>query len=374
MPEFVKKDHDYSAVESYLQNNDVNITNDLTVGGNLTGNIPLRDYIINGSFKYWMDNTGLSAGTGGRYTATLFSMFSIVNAYSVTRNTNAIGQLDVPTNSPYYATITTTDSSGASNASLGIMRMEDVRIYANKTQTLSIWASSSTGTPKIAIEASQFFGRVGSPSASVLGISITTLSLSTTITRYDIKIDWPSISGKTLGTADNTSFGQFNIWFSAGSDYNARTNSLGHQAVTVNIYKMQLIDGDEYQYIPERSDTEELSLIGRYYQKSYETDVVPSTVTYTGSSQGQAITSSYSTCRSMYFSTPMRIPPQISVYSCQNGTVGSITDINVGGYPDVAQTYFWENGATKSLNWVAANGSMTVGHWYAWQWVADARF
>lgn len=240
--------------------NDI-ITNEILANGFARGTVPLRDYIINGSFKYWLDNTGLSAGKGLRYTATLFKLFSITNTQAVTRNLNVLGQTSVPTSSPYYATITTTDASGASDASVAILQMEDVRKYSNTTQTFSIWASASSGTPKIAIEAQQWFG-TDSMSSPVTGISVTTINLSTTITRYDVKIDWPSISGKYLGTASRS---QIYIWFSAGSNFNSRTNSLGHQAVTVNIYKMQLVDGPVYQYVPERSENEELALIGRYY-------------------------------------------------------------------------------------------------------------
>jgi len=367
MPEFVKKDHDYSAVESYLQNNDVNITNDLTVGGNITGNIPLRDYIINGSFKYWLDNTGLSAGAGSyRYTSTLVQTISSGNTLAVTRNSTNAGQTLVPTSSPYYATFTTTDSSGASDFSIIKIYNENVLNYASKTQTLSIWASASSGTPSIAVEGSQFFGAGGSPSENIFSISPSKITLSTSITRYDIVITWPSIAGKTLGTDANTSYSHFYIWFSAGSDYNARTNSLGHQASTVNIYKIQLIDGDTYQYIPERSDTEEINLIGRYYKSFTATgnNAVGRFCAIAATSTQLAV--------SHPFLPPMRVTPAVTISN--NGVTGWVRTTSTGANFSIGS--YVVNAFPESLAFIytTSTSPFTAGASYDFDLTFDSRF
>jgi hypothetical protein len=49
----------------------------------------------------------------------------------------------------------------------------------------------------------------------------------------------PSITGKTLGTAGNDGF-VVNFWTSAGSEFNARTNSLGLQTIGVDLWGVHI--------------------------------------------------------------------------------------------------------------------------------------
>jgi hypothetical protein len=49
----------------------------------------------------------------------------------------------------------------------------------------------------------------------------------------------PSIAGKTLGTNGNDNLA-INLWTSGGSDYNARTNSLGLQTIGVDLWGVHI--------------------------------------------------------------------------------------------------------------------------------------
>jgi hypothetical protein len=75
----------------------------------------------------------------------------------------------------------------------------------------------------------------------------------------------PSISGKTLGTDNNSSLG-LNIWFDAGSDYNSRTDSLGQQSGTFDIAQVQVEPGAVATTFERRPIGMELSLCQRYFQ------------------------------------------------------------------------------------------------------------
>jgi hypothetical protein len=145
-----------------------------------------------------------------------------------------------------YARLVTTGQTLTSASSIFRQRIEDVRTFAGQTITVSFWAQSGSGTPSIAVELIQSFGTGGSPSASVTAITATTAkqAISTTWTRYSYVISVPSISGKTLGT-NNDSFLQVGIWVSAGSDFNARTGSLGIQTNTFNIWGVQVEYGSK---------------------------------------------------------------------------------------------------------------------------------
>ena len=79
----------------------------------------------------------------------------------------------------------------------------------------------------------------------------------------------PSITGKTLGTNGNDFFA-LNFWTSAGSDYNARSNSLGLQTIGVDLWGVHIKVGthttaatDLYKQ-PELGP--ELARCQRYYQ------------------------------------------------------------------------------------------------------------
>ena len=77
----------------------------------------------------------------------------------------------------------------------------------------------------------------------------------------------PSISGKTLGTAAD-SFLFLGVYFDAGSDFNARTDSLGQQSGTFDIAQVQIEPGSVATPFERRSIGTELALCQRYFNKT----------------------------------------------------------------------------------------------------------
>jgi len=114
-------------------------------------------------------------------------------------------------------------------------RIESVRSYAGKTITVLGWARRSSGSGNTVLEIEQNFGTTGSPSSAVRATSTTTTTLTSSYAPFAIVIDIPSITGKTLGT-DNNDYLSLNFWTSAGSNFNARTNSLGLQDIAVDFW------------------------------------------------------------------------------------------------------------------------------------------
>ena len=137
-----------------------------------------------------------------------------------------------------FARIVSTGQTLTSATTIFIQRIEDVRTLANQTATVSFWAKTTTGTPKVSVESIQRFGTGGSPSSNV-NTYAGQVTLSTSWTRYSVTVNIPSISGKTLGTNNDSSL-QLNLWTSAGSDFNARTNSLGIQSTTIDFWGVQV--------------------------------------------------------------------------------------------------------------------------------------
>jgi len=146
-----------------------------------------------------------------------------------------------------------------------MQKIEGVESFAGETVTLSFYAKADA-SKNIAVEFFQNFGTTGSPSTSVTGIEVTTVSLTASWVKYTVTADIPSITGKTLGT-DGNDYLAVAIWLDAGSDSNARTNSLGNQSGTFDIAQVQLEKGSVATDFERRSYGEELALCQRYYYR-----------------------------------------------------------------------------------------------------------
>src|SRR5690606_29512217 len=95
----------------------------------------------------------------------------------------------------------------------------------------------------MSIEIAQTFGTGGSPSSAVTGIGIQKVSLTTSWQKFSFTVMLPSILGKTLGSDENSATSLY-FWFDAGSDLDARTNSLGQQSGTFDIARVSIVEGD----------------------------------------------------------------------------------------------------------------------------------
>jgi hypothetical protein len=231
-------------------------------------NRPLQNAIINGAFEINQRN---------------FSSTTASNEFTFDRWRTAVlgdgtttfsSQAFTPGLAPeqgYEATrfqrIVTTGQTTSGVGSFIEQRIENVRTFANETVTFSFWAKAASGTPKIALEFQQFFGVGGSPSATVntYGGQVT---ISTSWARYSVTVAIPSVSGKTIGTTD-PGFLSARFWVSAGSDFNARTGSLGIQSNTFDIWGVQLEAGTVANPFRRNANSiqGELAACQRYYYR-----------------------------------------------------------------------------------------------------------
>ena len=216
-------------------------------GGNTAtiNTVPLRpgvldpeNRIINGAFDFWQRGTSFTATAYGAdrwYNAQDISGGGTV---TMSRQAFALGDT-LGSNSPtYFLRQTASGLSGAAGGALVIQRIEGVRSYAGQTITVLGWARRSSGSGNMAVEVVQDFGTGGSPSASVLGTG-QTVTLTSSWAPFALTFSIPSITGKTLGTNGND-YLQLDFWISAGSTYNARTNSLGIQTIGVDLWGVHI--------------------------------------------------------------------------------------------------------------------------------------
>lgn len=246
-------------------------------GGNTAtfNGIPLRqgvldpeNRIINGAFDFWQ--RGTSSTSSGYVAADRWANNVSGGTSTQSRQAFTVGDTLGSNNPTYFLRQATSGQTLAAQYASIIQNIENVRSYAGQTITILGWARRSSGTGNMVIEGAQSFGTGGSPSSGVVAISPTTVTLTGSFAPFAAVLTVPSITGKTLGTNGNDFFA-LNFWTSAGSDYNARTNSLGLQTIGVDLWGIHIKVGthttaatDLYKQ-PELGP--ELARCQRYYQQ-----------------------------------------------------------------------------------------------------------
>ena len=279
-------------------------------GGPLAG---FRNRIINGNFDFWQRGTSF---TGSEYGADRWANYRVGTTHTATRQAFTLGQTDVPGEPTYFLRTVVSSVAGASNFSSLAQRIEDVRTFAGQQVTISFWAKVDA-TKNIAVELGQVFGTGGSPSAAVSAIGTTKVSIGTTFQKVTITATVPSISGKTIGT-NNDSYLFAAIYFDAGSTFNSATDSLGQQSGTFDIAQVQLEPGPVATPFEQRPIGTELALCQRYFANS------------TAYGWGYAGAGGANRVVSAYLPATMRVVPTVVFTSATGGNVTGQTAAAIG--------------------------------------------
>jgi hypothetical protein len=228
----------------------------------LPAGLGFRNLIINGDFRI-NQRAFTSTTTSDAYG---FDRWTILTGGGLTYSAQTVTAGNaIPGQEPInFARLATSGQSASSSYSIFTQKIESVRTCAGQPVTISFWAKASSGTPKVAIELAQIFGTSGSAAVDTY---INQVTLSTSWVRYVVNTIVPSISGKTIGTA-NDYFG-LTLWTSAGSNFNARTGSLGIQNSTIDFWGIQLEQNIQATPFEQRPIGVELALCQRYYFRYY---------------------------------------------------------------------------------------------------------
>lgn len=303
-----------------------------------------KNKIINGDFGVWQRGTSFTpAANNETYTADRFYVNRDGTGATVTVSQQTFTPATAPV-SGYEGTYflrynQSVAGSGGTYQQIGT-KLENVRLYAGQTVTLSFWAkadSARTLTPII----SQVFGTGGSSGVDNTGGSVT---LSTSWARYSITVSVPSISGKTIGT----------------NSYLAVVFPLFiNTTFTVDFWGVQLEAGSVATAFQTATGTiqGELAACQRYYQATGLIGVM-----------------SYSAVGVLGFTFPVQMRTTPTVSWSYSGVANRMYNIQTGGtYDLVSPTTIVTNTAITNMyaftptNWAtaAANGFTT-------QWVMSA--
>jgi hypothetical protein len=336
-------------------------------GGPLAG---FRNAIINGNFDFWQRGAPGAGFTGSEYGADRWRHSRVGTTHTVTQQPFTLGQTNVPGEPTYYCRTVVSSVAGAENYAVLLQWIEDVRTFAGQQVTVSFWAKADA-TKNIAVELSQVFGSGGSPSTAVNSIGTTKISIGTTWQKVTVAATMPSISGKTLGTNGNSRLG-FNIWLEAGSDFNARTDTLGQQSGTFEIAQVQLEPGPVATAFEKRPIGTELALCQRYFEKSFDLANAPAQAIGTTNGAfcavqvvGQNVAQR---CGSVTCKTPKRSTPTITLFNpiasnaqFYNANTGGSTTSTAAG--SVGENGFHLDTVTQAGSGAAGNGLFI--HWTA---------
>ncbi len=197
-----------------------------------------RQAIINGNFDVWQRGTSFS---GSVHSADRWISSSTGGSETISQQAFTIGQTDVPNNPNYFhRTVVTTGSAAGDKHNLQ-HRVEGVETFSGQEITISFWAKADAGKD-MTVEFVQYFGTGGSPSAIVTTLGVDKKTLTSSWQKFTSTVTLSSVSGKTLGTNNNDWF-SVNFWFEAGSDFDARTDTLGNQSGTFDIAQVQICAG-----------------------------------------------------------------------------------------------------------------------------------
>lgn len=222
-------------------------------GGAISG---IRNRIINGNFDIWQRSTSQTIGnTANTQYFTADRWFNFFDGSggtrTVSRQTFALGQPDVPNNPKYFYRLDQTVAGTGATYNLITQRIESVLTLAGQQATVSFWAKASSSIA-ITVNLAQGFGTGGTPSANNSFYTSTSCNLTTSWQKFSFTTTITSISGKTLGT---------------NNDDNLTVQFLCplNSTFTLDIAQVQLEDGPVATEIEPRSYGQELALCQRYY-------------------------------------------------------------------------------------------------------------
>jgi hypothetical protein len=225
-------------------------------GGAVSPFLAGKNKIINGDFGVWQRGTSFTPSAGvNNYTADRFWNSRDGSGATVTISQQAFTPGSAPVagyeSAYFYRYAQSVAGSGGTYVNFLIQRIEDVRLFAGQTVTVSFWAKADSAR-SIALNPYQEFGSGGS---GAVGVASVGFNLTTSWTRYTATFPVPSISGKTIGTGSS-----FTLFFALGS---------ANTVQTIDMWGIQAEAGSVATPFTTASNTVqgELALCQRYYQR-----------------------------------------------------------------------------------------------------------
>lgn len=351
---------------------------------------PTKNYAINGNFDYWQRGTSIVVNPGGTGRVMQADRFSVTDFFSAGQLTHA-RSTDIPAGLSHnrYSMSTTVASTvtvavSTTNYALtgGTYKFEGLEISPlyNKDITISFWVKSSTaGTYAVALQAglptpdARYIAEYTINSANTWEKKIISLNINTstgtfaTDNTFGMSLQFPlavNAASLLLGTTTNQWVSSSYALVTAASN---RTEMLASGSV-FKIAQLMINEGTVPAQFQRAGNniTEELVLCQRYFEKSYEIETPPGTVTYTGCELCVSPDVTNSMHRTMPYKVRKRVIGSIFLYNPVTGAQGTWRNDSAGTNIGVATTLNGERNLSVGL------GGITAGHQVTGHWITDS--
>jgi len=315
---------------------------------------PGKNKLINGNFDFWQRSSSLAIA-GSEYVSDRWLSLAgdIGGSATISRQLFAVGQSDVPNNPKYFMRHVET---GIVGGVVGFeQRIENVGTLNNQSIAVSFWAKVGSGSMDVTPKLVQNFGTTGSPSSDVV-TSGTAISVNTLWNKYTAIFAVPSISGKILGS-DGNDFLSLQLLAPVSTIF------------TLDVSQVQLEKGLIATEYDNRPLGYELSLCQRYYEKSYNVDVNPGTITGNGMVANITILVGNDFIVNTPFKNHKRSNPSVSIFNHVTGTINSFRNITDSVNYTVSSVNDIGEGGFSSLT---ASSGISTNRRCGYHFVADA--
>ena len=324
--------------------------------------LPGKNKIINGNFDIWQRGTVANLGNGGTmvFGPDRWKAWSNGTGMvgTISRQTFALGQTDVPSNPTYFCRVDITTPAISQSYNVVAQFIESALTFAGQPVAISFWAKASADINLPGIELQQHFGSGGAPSAMTDNILVTNLSLTPVWQKFTYITTLASIAGKSLGTNNDSA-----LILQLGLPVNAMS--------TVDIAQVQVEAGNVVTEFEQRHIAEELALCQRYYEKSYIDNSYPGIADQSGDYEfyTQLASQIDHPLLNARFAVRKRVVPAITWYSIGTGAAGKIRNITASTDLAVTQNSRSSQGQTGYPSTATVTGA---GTWLGAHWVADS--
>jgi hypothetical protein len=293
-----------------------------------------KNKIINGDFGVWQRGTSFAAAANNIYTADRWTVQTSGTGVTISQQTFTPATAPVSGYEGTYFLRVANDGTSAT-ARIG-QPIEDVRVFAGQTVTLSFWAKSATAD---AFGTSYILQTFGSGGSTQVATSLGTMpTLTSSWARYSITVAVPSVSGKTIGTSSSITF---QLRFKASAAYD------------IDLWGVQLESGSVATPFTTATGTiqGELAACQRYY---YQSDAqIWTNLQY----QSNVAVSRGTT---LFLPQFMRVAPTLTFFDSP-GTSGRVSvSASSGGYSDnITPNVFGQNSNAYAYY---VSGSYVLGY------------
>lgn len=200
-----------------------------------------RNLVINGDFS--VAQRGISQTSNGYGSDDMWMNDNLGSSKTHSLEYFSEGQVDVPYYPTRYSRTVVSSVTGAGNYVRKVYKVPNLYLLSGELVTLSFYGKADA-TKNLVVEFGLDLGPGGTPQQWYTAQEVKTFVLSSAWQRYIHTFKFSDFDSYTLG-AENRDYTWVAFWMDAGSDFNSRVNSLGHQSGIFDIADVQLELGSQ---------------------------------------------------------------------------------------------------------------------------------